>query len=499
MEILGKQLKAREIIDNPGDEELRSLARHEEITTIFGTPSYITRVRSRSAKSTQVVQGAQPTAEQAQLVDKVLDYLKDKSLIQLDRIMCQAPEFRLNCRLYVTREFARIPLIWGQTLFPPRPGQEADFVTLTVPEWKERHVLVFPGQGLTIILGTDYKGENKKSMLRQTMYRAKQRGWLGLHAGSKIVRVRRQGKLTDIGFLFFGLSGTGKTSLSCHGHWLRGEERVIIRQDDVVLLRHDGSVLGTEDSFYIKTEGLNVEEQPLLYAAAISPRAILENIWVDKESGRVDFYDSSLTSNGRAVVKRSDIAYTDESIDLPRADCIVFITRRNDIVPAIARLNPEQAAAAFMLGESIETSAGDSSKAGQSKRVVGSNPFIIGPEFEEGNRFLEILRANPDIQCFLMNTGRVGIGQDFEGDKITLKMSSKLIELIARNQIKWRKDPYWGYEVPAEAPGLDMEHFNPAQYYDKSTYKELCDKLRSERREWLNRFPELYPEIIKTV
>jgi phosphoenolpyruvate carboxykinase (ATP) len=496
MKILGRELKAKQILDNPSHDQLRELANHGEITTVFGSPSYITNVRNRSAKFTQIAHN--PGPEHTKIVDEVMAYLKDKVLIQTDRVMCQNPEFQLACRLYVTKEYARIPLIWGQTLFPPN-GQEPNLVTITIPEWEERQVLVFPEEGVTIILGTDYKGENKKSMLRQTMYRAKKHGWLGLHAGSKILRVKRHGELTDVGFLFFGLSGTGKTSLSCHSHWLRGEERVVIRQDDVVLLKQDGSVLGTEDSFYIKTEGLNVDEQPVLYAATISPRAILENVWVDKETGKVDFYNSTLTSNGRAMVKRSDIAYTDNNIDLPQADCIVFITRRNDIVPPIARLTPEQAAAAFMLGESIETSAGDPSQAGKSKRVVGTNPFIIGPEHEEGNRFLDILRANPQIQCFVMNTGRVGMRPDFEGDKITLKVSSELIKLLAKDEIKWKVDSRWGYEIPAEVPGMDMRLFDPQTYYSQSRYEELCDKLRKERREWLNRFPELYREIIETV
>ena len=77
-----------------------------------------------------------------------------------------------------------------------------------------------------------------------------------------------------------------------------------------------------------------------------------------------------------------------DGIDLEKANKIVFITRRNDVVPVCARLTSEQAAAYFMLGESIETSAGDPTKAGQAKREVGTNPFIVGPEAEEGNRIL---------------------------------------------------------------------------------------------------------------
>jgi len=83
-------------------------------------------------------------------------------------------------------------------------------------------------------------------------------------------------------------------------------------------------------------------------------------------------------------VLRRFIKGSGDGIDLEKANKIVFITRRNDVVPVCARLTSEQAAAYFMLGESIETSAGDPTKAGQAKREVGTNPFIVGPEAEEG-------------------------------------------------------------------------------------------------------------------
>lgn len=499
MKILGYELKVKHIIENPGHDELRFLAADGEITTVFGTPSYVTQVRNRIAEATRIADTDIARPEYLPIVKEVLEYLKDKTLIQVDRTMCRNTDFSLACRLYVTKKYARIPLMWGETLFPPIHDREPDLVTITIPEWHEKQVLVFPEDGLTLILGSDYKGENKKSMLRHSMYRAKKLGWLGLHAGSKILRVKRNGSLADMGFLFFGLSGTGKTTLSCHSHWLRGEEKVSIRQDDVVLLRRDSSALGTEESFYIKTDKMSAQDQPLLYAALISPRAILENVMTNKETGEIDFHDTTLTSNGRAVVKRGDIAYTDDSIDLPRTDCIVFITRRNDIIPPIARLNSEQAAAAFMLGESIETSAGDPSQAGKSKRVVGTNPFIVGPPHEEGNRFLEILRENPHIECFLMNTGRVGAKDDFKGENITLKISARLIELVARGEIRWRIDSCWGYEVPEEIPGLNMDVYDPQHYYQQDEYDALCEKLKSERLEWLEQFAGLEADIIGTL
>src|SRR5690606_26717191 len=102
--------------------------------------------------------------------------------------------------------------------------------------------------------------------------------------------------------------------------------------------------------------------------------------------------------NGRGVILRSDVETKDNSIDLKKANVIVFITRRTDVVPGVARLTPEQAGAAFMLGESIETSAGDPTKAGQPKRSVGTNPFIVGPAAEEGTRLMDSIPANTDIE-----------------------------------------------------------------------------------------------------
>ncbi len=494
--IFGKTFQPKKIIDNPSDESLREWAsQHGGVITEFGNLSVTTKVRNRMAKLTEVIMG-DPDPEDLELIRKVLEYLKDKEVIQLDRVMCMTPGFKKSCRLYVTAEYARLPLMWGNTLFPP-DGKEPDFVSLAVPEWEEKRVLVFPEMGLTIVLGSDYKGEQKKAMLRQVMYWAKKNGNLGLHAASKILRVFRGNQLTDIGFLLFGLSATGKTTLSCHSHWLRFPETAVIRQDDVVILKRDGSAVGTEDSFYIKTEGLEPGSQPLLYAAALSPRAILENVCVEPQTGKVDFLDTTLTSNGRAMVKRKDIAFTDDQIDLGQVNIIVFITRRHDIMPPVVRLSPEWAAAAFMLGESIESSAGDPSQAGKALRVVGTNPFIVGSYAEEGNMFLDILRENPGIQCFILNTGNVG-GM-VRGQKITVRDSIKIVEMIARDRITWRRDDFWGYDIPSEIPGIEPARFDPKNYYSDEQIEQLSQDLKSERLAWLSQFSPLNQDILNAI
>ncbi|MEW6553967.1 MAG: phosphoenolpyruvate carboxykinase (ATP) [Actinomycetota bacterium] len=500
-EIYGQKFEPGKVIDNPSDLQLREWALEQGgMMTQTGNLAVITNVRSRSAKFTEIYHDKAPEEKDLKLIHDVFEHLKNNEVIRLDRRMCMHPDYLFHARVYITADYARIPLMWGNTLFEPDdPDGKPDFITITIAEWPERRVMVFPEEGLTIILGSDYKGENKKAMLRQLMYAVKKRGCLGLHAGSKIIRVKRQGELTDVGFLFFGLSGTGKTSLTCHSHWLDHPERIIIRQDDVVILRPDGSALGTENSYYVKTDALDLDSQPLLYAACLSPRTILENVMVHEDTLAIDFRDSTITSNGRAMVKRSDVAFTDDQIDLPKVHNIVFITRRQDVVPPIARLSPEFGAAAFMLGESIETSAGDPTMAGRAIRVVGTNPFIVGSESEEGNIFLSILRGNPDIQCYMMNTGRVGGTEGLAGENISVRDSVKIIEMIARDEIKWKEDPFWGYEVPEEIPGMDYSRFDLGNFYQPSEISSLEEALRNERIEWLERFEDLDPDILNAI
>ncbi len=501
LEIYGKAFKPGKVIDNPSDSQLRTWALEQGgVITQVGNLAVITKVRSRSAKFTEIFHDKAPEEKDLQLIEEVFDYLKDQEVIRLDRRMCMHPDFLFHARVYITSRYARIPLMWGNTLFEDvdRDG-EPDFVTITVAEWPERRVMVFPEEGVTIILGSDYKGENKKAMLRQLMYAVKKRGCLGLHAGSKIVQVEKDGGLEDVGFLFFGLSGTGKTSLTCHSHWLNHPEGVVIRQDDVVILEPNGSAMGTENSYYVKTDALDLDSQPLLYSACLSRRTILENVKVYEDSMRIDFSDSSITSNGRAMVKRGDVAFTDDNIDLPRVHNIVFITRRNDVVPPIARLSPEFGAAAFMLGESIETSAGDPTMAGRAIRVVGTNPFIVGSESEEGNIFLSILKRNPGMRCYMMNTGRVGGTEGLAGENITVRDSVKIVEMIARDLITWKQDPFWGYEVPEQVPGMDYQRFGLENFYQPSEIDTLKESLRKERIEWLERFDGLDESIINAI
>ena len=486
-------IKNAEICFNPSEEEMRGICLKKGGVTKYGSLHFRTKIKGRGAKLTEIIE-EEPSKEQLKTIGKVAEYLKGKKLIQVDRQMCiDKPCY---CRAYVSADYPHIAYMWGRMLFEDVEIDRPDFTTVQIPEWPETKVLAEAKTGITFVLGSDYTGEMKKANLRMAMYKTKQAGGLGLHAGSKLIRtIGKDGKLKERGVLLFGLSATGKTTLTCHHHWLdssKGEE-VVIRQDDVVLMQKDSSCIGTEKNFYIKTDGLEAKYQPVLYEAALSKNALFENIMV-KDGGKIDFFDTSLTTNGRAVVLRREMKYTDRSIDLPKTHMMIFITRRNTIVPPVARLTKEQGAAFFMLGESIGSSASDVDP-GKSRRVVGTNPFIIGSRDEEGNRFYDILKANPHAECYLLNTGGIGEGGIGKGEKITVHDSATIIKEVARGTVEWKKDPGWGYEVLGGCPDVEASRFHPENHYTKERYTELTEELRKERKAWLAQFEELYPEI----
>ncbi len=483
----------KKIINNPSSEQLRELARKDETTTEFGSPSYVGKVRSRSAKFTKNTIDDKLDETDFKALKEVHDFLRQKGeMIQVDRTMGESKKF--HCRLFVSKDYARIAFGWSELLNPiQNPLPKPDMVTIMLPEWNERKILVAAEKGITFALGSDYIGEAKKAFLRMWMYLVKKRGGLGLHAGSKLVKIKDcNGRMKEFGQLFFGLSATGKSTLTGHGLGLKGKEKAWLVQDDVVGF-FDKKCIGTEGKgLFIKTEGICAKEQPELFHALTQPNAILENVWVDK-NGKVDFFNYALTSNGRAVIQRSELKNAAKSIDLQKANHLFFITR-NPLMPPIARLSTEKAGVAFMLGESVESSAGDPSKAGQSVRVVGTNPFIVGKKGEEGNRLVSILRENPQIECFLLNTGFVGEGKN--ATKVRVKDTIQIIKKVCRSEIEWKPETDFRFEMPVEFIGTS---FDPRIHYSPEEFSAKMKKLRKERKEWLSRFPELLPEIKKEI
>ena len=208
------------------------------------------------------------------------------------------------------------------------------------------------------------------------------------------------------------------------------------------------------------------------------------------------------------MVHREDLGeLASESIDLPPASeldrlLICFITRRNTILPPVAKLTPAQGAAAFMLGESVHTSGSNPRRAGESIREVGTNPFIIGDEAFEGNRFYEILCNNADkIDCYQLNTG--GVGEILEVDertgeriptqqvkRVAIAEMAAIIRGIVREEIEWEDEPIWGTQLPKAVEGVTLDSFNPHHFY---TQEQIATRGRTGCiRSRLEKFPGLH-------
>ncbi len=279
-----------------------------------------------------------------------------------------------------------------------------------------------------------------------------------------------------------------------------------------MFLRRDWSALGTERGFFLKTEGVAPDTQPLIYRAVTQEDAVFENVLVDHE-GKVDFDDLTLTGNGRGIMQRTAFGEFMGPVDIPSAQeldgaIVAFITRRNTVMPMAAKLTTEQAAASFMLGESVESTGGDPRKAGMSVREVGTNPFIIGDKAEEGNRFYEFLKANVGkVEGYLLNTG--GVGEIAEVDssgkrvikqkvlRVEIPEMASIIRGIAKGTIEWGQDRLWNLMVPKKVDGVDISKFDPGKFYPEEEVRATVNALRKERSEYLGSFKGLHPEIVE--
>ncbi len=185
-------------------------------------------------------------------------------------------------------------------------------------------------------------------------------------------------------------------------------------------------------------------------------------------------------------------------------DYLLILNRNENIIPGVARLNSEQAAAYFMLGETTGTAAGGSAEEGKFLRVPGTNPFFPLPHGLQGNRMLELLASHP-IETYLLNTGRVG-GKDSDdrSKKVKIPHTSACVKGIAEQTIAWDDDPDFGYQVASAVPDFDDDELlQPRRLYERQgrldEYDATVERLKGERVAHLQEFPELSEEIIKAV
>jgi phosphoenolpyruvate carboxykinase (ATP) len=295
-----------------------------------------------------------------------------------------------------------------------------------------------------------------------------------------------------------GLSGTGKTTTT-----FTRQNGSLPVQDDFVAWMPNGRVYATENGCFAKTFGLNPKDEPTIYAACASPHAYLENVSQNKQ-GKIDYFDTSYTPNGRAVIRMEDIQGAADARQIEKADFLLILNRNENIIPAVARLEGAQAAAYFMLGETKGTPAGGAAEAGKSLRVPGTNPFFPLLHAYQGNRMLELMQSSP-MDVYLMNTGRIGgDDKDERSKKVRIQHSSAIVKAIAEGTIRWERDPDFGYLVASSVPGIeDADYLQPRKMYERqgrdAEYRQLVTKYVTDRREYLRKWPGLSPEIVNAV
>jgi phosphoenolpyruvate carboxykinase (ATP) len=178
-----------------------------------------------------------------------------------------------------------------------------------------------------------------------------------------------------------------------------------------------------------------------------------------------------------------------QEINVDKVDNLFLITR-GAIIPAICKLTPEQATAFMILGQSMESSAGDPSRAGQLKNEFFYDPFIAGSKAAHANLFYEVLKANPHIKCFLINTGGVGEGDGYHD--ISLRDSMGILDSLLRGGLEdWEESPGTGLMVPRAVRTVDDILMHPKKLYTTMEFEERQKALDSHRSQILDQFPGL--------
>ncbi len=488
---------------NPSQQRLRELARAAMPRlqeTEFGNLNYTAEVTARLKNSTFFVADEEIyqnriSREEAQRWARLQDeYIADKEMIAIEGYIGPDPDFRTGVRMIIEATQPNIAAMQAQLYFPPDEDWRPDFTVIYTPglpapgKPDDRLIVADLDQYVTRVLGSDYFGESKMGGLRMWNKLVYDEGGLALHAGLKTFPADGTRSGREESMLIIGLSGTGKTTTTFRQQI--GSQPV---QDDFVAVMPGGGLHTTEAGCFAKTYGLDPDDEPTIHGGTTRPDAWLENVAVDHR-GRVDFFDTTYTANGRSTFPLANIRHRDPR-DVPPARYLLILNRSDHLVPAVARLHRNQIAAYFMLGETKGTSAGGAAESGKNLRVPGTNPFFFNNDAWQGNRLLEILDSTPELEAFVLNTGRIG-GEGPDSKKVRIPDSSAVVQGIVEGTISWDVDPDFGYDVASTVPGVeDLELLQPIRLYERlgreTEYRELVDRLKTERLDYLASFQGL--------
>jgi len=518
-----KAIEEHRLIDNPSEQELRLLVGNEPgiRKTIYGNFVAQSEPTSRAATFTKNSVDHPFGEEELELLAQCERALAKEKLISTDRIVGNESS-KTTVRLTVPERFAHVAYGGGNLLIPAKeevkqPTYEILMFTDDAFETNKsnplpqkditiRLAMLDNGRVIKVIRNSNYMGEYKKGVFAAEDWVAKtRRGGIFLHAGCREDYLQSShGDHQTVRSLFLALTANGKTTLTSKVLARKGNEKSWLIQDDGGTLMPDGSFHGFEGGgIYVKTEGVNPGNQIEIFYGLLKPQAVCENVYVT-ENGDFDFYNFERTTNGRAVIRRKDLMHASPYIDVDKVDNLLLITR-GPLIPAISKLTLEQAVALMVLGQAMESSAGDPTQAGKIRSEFFYDPFVAGDRAAHANRFYEILKGLPQANYYLLNTGGIGNrGMDTtESDEerrhyrdIKLEDTLAVLDSLLRGGLEDWVDSPTGFKVPGAVRYLDDIYSHPEKLYSRIEFEEKQRSLTKTRYVVVEQFGNsLYPNI----
>lgn len=485
------------------------------IKTVYGSFVAESEPTSRSAMFTKNSVDSAFGEEESKLLIQCETTLAKEKLISVDRVVGNRNSDTV-VRLIVPERFTHVAY-GGRNLFIPLrkevndPTYQILFFADNAFETNKRKPLpekditirlamLDDGRFVKVIRNCNYIGEYKKGVFAAEDWAAKKhRGGIFLHTGCREDCLQSiKGEYKTVRTLLIALSANGKTTLSSKILARKGKEKSWLIQDDGGTLLSDGSFHGFEaGGVFVKTEGVNPGDQMEIYYSLLKRESLFENVWVN-DDGDFDFYNYEKTSNGRAVVPRKYFMHASQYIDVQRIDNLILITR-GPLIPAISKLNLAQAVALMILGQAMESSAGDPTKAGTIRRQFFYDPFVSGNRSEHAIRFYRILRDLPyKMNYYLLNTGGIGEGSRYK--QIRLEHSLSILDSLLRGGLDteedWTDSPS-GFKVPKAIRRVDNIYWSPEKLYSKTEFEERQRILDHARNEALGKLGDNLPNEIK--
>ena len=430
---------------------------------------------------------AMPPEAFATLHRDMMDYAEGRELFVQDLLAGADPTHRLPVRIIT--ELAWHSLFIRNLLIRPDAAALEDFAPaftiIDLPGFKAdpaRHGCRTPtvialdfARKLVLIGGTSYAGEMKKSVFTILNYLLPADRVLPMHCSANV------GERGDVA-IFFGLSGTGKTTLSADS------SRTLVGDDE-----HGWGLNGVfnfEGGCYAKVIRLSREAEPEIYAVTERFGTVLENVVCDPATGALDLDDERHTENTRAAYPIHFIPHASEAgIAAHPANVIMLTADAFGVLPPIAKLSPSQAMYHFLSGFTAKV-AGTEKGIGKEPQPTFSAcfgaPFMPRHPSVYGNLLRDLIDKH-DCDCWLVNTGWTGGPVSAGGRRMPIKVTRALLAAALNGSLatsQWTYDPVFGFRIPVAVKGVDTAILNPRDtWVDKPAYDAQARKLAAMFRD----------------